>query len=152
VGDKDVSGLSRSLRRLPSRREVVRGVVGIGIGLGTLRLAESAEAKKKRKKRKKRKQPQDQVPQELPPPPPPPPPPPVCTPLGGSCIPGQGLCCGEVGCVEIPVTVPIEMLAPAAPTFTCCKNAGATCGTTGECCAGLRLSCVAGVCQRTAPG
>ncbi|MGH2617080.1 MAG: hypothetical protein ACRDJC_17750 [Thermomicrobiales bacterium] len=44
--------LTRSLTDYPSRRHVLRGLVGAGLGLGAARLPEAA-ARKKRKKRKK---------------------------------------------------------------------------------------------------
>jgi hypothetical protein len=47
--------LKHSLSSQPSRRDVLRALVGAGIGLGALRLSEPAASKKKRKKRKKRK-------------------------------------------------------------------------------------------------
>ena len=135
-----VSRLSRSLHRLPSRREVVRGLVGMGIGLGTLRLSDTTEAKKKRKKRKKPAQAQVPPPPPLPPPLPPPPPP-VCSQLGDTCTPGQSLCCDELLCIDNPIQK--DTLA-----FTCCKKQGASCtDTEGECCLGLGLVCTAGVCQ-----
>jgi hypothetical protein len=43
-----------SLNGRPSRRDVIRGLLGTGLGLAALRLPEAVEAKK-RKKRKKRK-------------------------------------------------------------------------------------------------
>jgi hypothetical protein len=43
------------LTRVPSRRDVLRGLAGVGIGLGAARLPESADAKKNKKRRKKRK-------------------------------------------------------------------------------------------------
>jgi hypothetical protein len=43
--------VTRSLTSVPSRRDVLRGLVGAGLGLGLARLPEAAEAKKKRKKK-----------------------------------------------------------------------------------------------------
>ena len=50
-----LSTLSRSLTAVPSRRDVLRGLVGAGIGLGIGRVPEVAEAKKKRKRKKQDK-------------------------------------------------------------------------------------------------
>jgi hypothetical protein len=135
--------MTRSLRRFPSRREVARGLLGAGLGLGTLTHSRSTttEAKKKRKKRKKPAQPQ--APQPPPPQSTPPPPPPVCAPLGGSCTPGQSLCCEELLCIGVPV----EMIEPAVAQFSCCKKQGAACGASDECCASLLLTCVEGICR-----
>jgi len=43
------------LSRIPSRRDVLRGLVGAGLGLGSLRLSNVAGAKKKRTRKRKRK-------------------------------------------------------------------------------------------------
>ncbi len=47
--------MTRLLRRIPSRRDVLRGLVGAGLGLGFVGLADPAEAKKKHKRKKKKK-------------------------------------------------------------------------------------------------
>jgi hypothetical protein len=46
---------TRSLRGVPSRRDVVRSLAGAGLGLGALRLSDAASAKNKKKGKKKRK-------------------------------------------------------------------------------------------------
>ena len=46
--------LLRSLSEMPSRREVLRSLIGAGVGLGLLRPPVTTEAKKKGKKPKKR--------------------------------------------------------------------------------------------------
>ena len=45
----------RSVRSLPSRREVLRGLTAAGLGFGSLRLSEVAAGKQKGKKKKKKK-------------------------------------------------------------------------------------------------
>jgi hypothetical protein len=47
--------LTRAFTRVPSRRDVLRGLIGAGLGLGSLRLSDVAGAKNKRKRKKKRK-------------------------------------------------------------------------------------------------
>jgi predicted outer membrane repeat protein len=47
--------MTRLLKRIPSRRDVLRGLVGAGLGLGFVGLADPAEAKKKHKRKKKKK-------------------------------------------------------------------------------------------------
>src|SRR5215207_2969700 len=74
MDQQHVAAWTRSLTRiavtrLPSRRDVLRGLVGLGLGLSALRRPETADAKKKRKKRKKHKKKRTQSPpQPLPPP------------------------------------------------------------------------------------
>ena len=46
--------VTRSLTRVPSRRDVLRGLVAVGLGLGAPRLPAAAAAKKRRKRRKKK--------------------------------------------------------------------------------------------------
>jgi hypothetical protein len=46
---------TRSVRSLPSRRDVVRALAGSGLGLGALRLSDAVAAKNKKKGKKKRK-------------------------------------------------------------------------------------------------
>ena len=48
-------GLSRTLARLPSRRDVLRGLAGAGLGLGALRQPDAIAAKKKGRHKKTRK-------------------------------------------------------------------------------------------------
>jgi hypothetical protein len=51
--------VTRTLRQLPSRRDILHGLVGIGVGLGPHRVADTAVAKSKHHKKGKRtKQPQ----------------------------------------------------------------------------------------------
>jgi hypothetical protein len=53
------SAITQTLSNIPSRRDVLRSLVGAGLGLGTLRLSDAEAAKKKKgKKRKRKKQPQ----------------------------------------------------------------------------------------------
>jgi hypothetical protein len=52
-----VPNLSRSLTRIPSRRDVLRGLASAGLGLGLARLPAAAEARKKRKKKNKKPKP-----------------------------------------------------------------------------------------------
>src|SRR5918992_6051589 len=46
--------VTHMLSRIPSRRDVLRGLVGTGFGLGSLRLSHVAGAKKKRKNKRKK--------------------------------------------------------------------------------------------------
>src|SRR5262245_14042930 len=113
VMDTDrLNAIIRSLTHAPSRRDVLRGVIGSGLGLGSLR-AEAAGAKHKHHKKHKNPQQQSPPPQSPPPqgPPPQSPPPSPCTPhcgrkrcgddgcggSCGSCVAGQfcrtGTCC-----------------------------------------------------------
>jgi hypothetical protein len=50
-----VAVLTRVLSRVPSRRDVLRGLAGAGLVLSALRRQDAAEAKKKRKKKRKKK-------------------------------------------------------------------------------------------------
>jgi hypothetical protein len=47
--------LTRAASGAPSRRAVVRGLLGAGFGLGTLRLSDAAAAKRKKKRKKQKK-------------------------------------------------------------------------------------------------
>jgi hypothetical protein len=55
-----IANVTNSLNTRPSRRDVMRGLLGTGLGLAALRLPDAVEARKKRKKRKK-KQPNGQT-------------------------------------------------------------------------------------------
>lgn len=61
MNQQHIAVLTRTMSRVPSRRDVLRGLVGAGIGLGVLvgwPLGESeVEAKKKHKKKKKKSKP-----------------------------------------------------------------------------------------------
>jgi hypothetical protein len=52
-----ISSLTRSLTRVPSRRDVWRGLVGAGLGLAVARLPDVSKGKKKGKGKKKSKKP-----------------------------------------------------------------------------------------------
>ena len=84
----DATTLKRHLRRLPSRRDVLRGLAGTGLGIGALRLSDAVEAKKKsrRKKRdkKKKKSPQPVVNQY------------GCLEVGQPCRGDSSLCCAGI--------------------------------------------------------
>jgi hypothetical protein len=47
--------VTRSLTSVPSRRDLLRGLVSVGLGLGAVRITSVVDAKKKRKKRKPKK-------------------------------------------------------------------------------------------------
>lgn len=49
------SAVLRSLRRMPTRRDVLRGLAGAAVGLTILRAPDTGEAKKKRRKHKPKK-------------------------------------------------------------------------------------------------
>jgi hypothetical protein len=118
---------------------MLRGLLAVGFGVAVPWFQGYAVARKKGKKKRKNKRKKQQT-QALPPPPPPPPPPPICAQLGGSCTPGQSLCCDDLLCLGIPDKDP-------GVNFACCKGKGAPCtAVSGECCPGL--SCASGICQR----
>lgn len=48
--------VAQALIRCPSRRDVVRGLMGVGLAIGTLRLSHAADAKKRKGKKTKKKQ------------------------------------------------------------------------------------------------
>jgi hypothetical protein len=48
-----IAAWTRSVRSLPSRRDVVRALAGAGLGLSALRLSDSVAAKNKKKRKKK---------------------------------------------------------------------------------------------------
>jgi hypothetical protein len=56
MNENRIRTLTHSLSNRPSRRDVVRGLVGTGFGLGALRLPDTVEARKKKKQRKQKKQ------------------------------------------------------------------------------------------------
>src|SRR3712207_5986457 len=90
MDQKRFDDLTRTLNRLPFRREVLRGLAGVGLGLGVLRLSDPIEAKKKKRKGKKRKgkrKDQNQTPPVNTPPPPPLPPP-----FAGNCSVQRNRC------------------------------------------------------------
>jgi hypothetical protein len=47
------NAMTRALGRLPSRRDMLRGLITVGLGFGSLRLSETEAAKNKKKKGKK---------------------------------------------------------------------------------------------------
>jgi hypothetical protein len=55
--------VTRSMTRLPSRRDLLRGLAGAGLGLGIVPRADLVEARKKRKKRKKKDRKKETLPQ-----------------------------------------------------------------------------------------
>src|SRR5687768_1169815 len=60
--------VTRTLSRLPSRRDVLRGLTSAGLGLGALRLSDAVAVKTKHKKGKKRKRKKKSQPPITPPP------------------------------------------------------------------------------------
>jgi hypothetical protein len=57
MDQQHISSFTRSMTRVPSRREVLRGLAGAALGLGVARPPELAAAKKRTKKAKKPKTP-----------------------------------------------------------------------------------------------
>jgi hypothetical protein len=115
------------------------GLMAGGLTAALLGLAgsQNSEAKKKGKKRKRRARQEQDAPV---------PPTKTCGSLGGACTPGQTLCCSSLLCIQVP-------LKKEETEFTCCKGKGQTCGgATDECCLGLGLGCISGVCQPLPPG
>lgn len=56
MGQNRFAAVTRAVRSIPSRRDVLRGLAGAGLGLGIARLPDLAEAKKKRKRKHKKKE------------------------------------------------------------------------------------------------
>jgi hypothetical protein len=93
--------LTHFLRHRPSRRDILRGLIGTGIGLGSLRL-DGAGARNKHHKKHKNHQAQSPPPPNSPPPQSPPsPPPPACTPHCGHKRCGDDGCGGSCGSCPI---------------------------------------------------
>src|SRR5262249_36562677 len=86
VESQRFDAIVRSLSRLPSRRDILRGFIGTGIGLGTLR-AEATEAKSKHHKKHRGEQSQS----------PPSRPSATCTPRCGRKRCGDDGCGGSCG-------------------------------------------------------
>lgn len=156
--------VTRTLRQVPSRRDILHGLVGIGFGLGGPRLEASAKHKHNKKHKKKR----PQIPS-----PPSSPPAATCTPRCrrrvcgddgcggscGSCPTGQfcrsGTCCtpepAEVTCAGRCGTVP-DNICHLPATCTCpgnqqCLSNGScaiVCGDHPDCIA-VRCNCDASV-------
>ena len=135
--------VTSTVRRLPSRRHVLRGLAGMGLALGGLQLSEIADAKKqhKGKRKAKKKQPKKQAQTQ-----------PAfnafgCLDIGQPCRGNNALCCSGICQGTAP--------PPGAPdTSTCvahhtgvCKKGATTCE------AGTLVQCVAdddtSICLRT---
>ena len=120
--------VTRTLSRIPSRRDVLRGLASAGLGLGSLRLSTVAAAKKKRKGKKKQKK---------------------CAEAGQTTSKKRKRCCqglvqdGTGRCAQ-----PASDCIPATCGPTACGNLPDGCGGTLNCggCASNSL-CDAGVCQ-----
>jgi hypothetical protein len=110
VDQSQFDTMTRTLTRVPSRRDVLRGIASAGCGLAALWLPgstqaskkhKSADAKKKGKKRKQKRQNQTQEPPVAVDNPssqsPTPPPPPGCTPNCGDRACGGDGCGGSCG-------------------------------------------------------
>jgi hypothetical protein len=115
--------VTRALRRLPSRRDILRGIVGTGIGLGALRHPNAAAAKKKRRKKKK--------------PPPslsPTSPAATCAPKCGRKQCGQDGCGGSCGeCAADQVCATGTCCTPAGPEVSCTTECGFSEGCPRHC-------------------
>ncbi len=74
--------LTRTLSRIPSRRDVLRGLAGTALGLGTARWPHMAEAKKKRKGKRSKPKPK---PNEY-----------GCLDVGQACAGNDALCCSGI--------------------------------------------------------
>ena len=136
--------VTRTVRRLPSRRHVLRGLAGMGLGLGGLQLSDVANARKQHKGKKKAKKKQSKNQPETQPQP-------VfnafgCLDVGQPCRGNSSLCCSGICQGAAP--------PPGAPdTSTCvahdtgvCKKGATTCE------AGTLVECVAddtSICFRT---
>jgi hypothetical protein len=151
--DHGIATVTCSLRQIPSRRDILRGLVGIGAGLGGPRL--EASARHSHHKKHKKKQPQA--------PSPPSPPAATCTPRCrrrvcgddgcggscGSCPTGQfcrsGTCCTpeptEVTCVGRCDTVtsirtcgqPVACSCPSGQECLSNKSCGIVCTGVNSC-------------------
>jgi hypothetical protein len=143
VDQTQFDAVTQTVRRLPSRRHVLRGLAGIGLGLGGLRLADTAEAKKQRKgkkKKAKKKQPKKRADTQ-----------PAfnefgCLDIGQPCRGDSALCCSGVCQGAAPPGAPDTSTCVAHHTGVCKKGA-----TTCE--VGTLVGCVAdddtSICFRT---
>lgn len=93
MNESQIMALRERLSRLPSRRDVLRGLASAGLGLGVLRWQDAAEAKKNHKKKHKAKKGKKEQPQ--------PAPQPVfnrfgCLDVGQPCGGDSTLCCSGI--------------------------------------------------------
>jgi parallel beta-helix repeat protein len=120
--------VTRTLSRIPSRRDILRGLASAGLGLGSLRLSTVAAAKKKPKRKKKQKK---------------------CSKAGQTTSKKRKRCCqglvqdGTGRCAQ-----PASDCIPSTCGPTACGNLPDGCGGTLNCggCASNSL-CDAGVCR-----
>ena len=114
-----IAALTRALSRVPSRRDVLRGLAGAGLGLGALRQPETADAKKKRKKKKKTNTAA------------PPPPTATCTPTCRRKVCGGDGCGGSCGsCAAGQLCRSGTCCTPEPPEVTCAGRCGQVTGNT----------------------
>src|SRR5688572_12832707 len=81
------NAVTRTVTSIPSRRDVLRGLVSAGLGVGALRLSDAVEAKKKhdrKRKNKRKKQPKPVLNQY------------GCLDVGQACRGNNSLCCSGV--------------------------------------------------------
>jgi hypothetical protein len=153
--------LSRTISRLPSRRDALRALTAAGLGLGGLQQTLTVEARNSKRKGKKAKNRKDKnkkrIDDQNPPDdtPPPPPPPPGCTPTCTASNPcgddGCGGSCGTCRTNEVCQSGTCICVPQCAPSNACGANGcGGSCGTcAGPTCQGTTLTtpvCNGGTC------
>jgi hypothetical protein len=131
-----ITAWTRSMRSLPSRRDIVRGLAGAGLGLGTVRLSDAVEAKnrngKKNKKKGKSKKHHQPVVNQF-----------GCLNVGQPCKGDSTLCCSGI----------CEGTAPKKgkpDTSRCAAHNTGACTAQFDGCQSLVIGCgTAGFCFRT---
>ena len=120
------AALTRTLSRVPSRRDVLSGLVGAGLGIGALRQPEDVVATKRKKKKKSKKKTTSL-------------PPATCTPTCRRKQCGSDGCGGSCGsCAAGQVCGSGTCCTPEAPEVTCAGRCGTV--TNGRTC-GQRIVC-----------
>jgi hypothetical protein len=137
VDQTHFDAVTRTVRRLPSRRHALRGLAGMGLGLGGLQLSDIVGARKQRKgkkKKAKKKQPNTQ---------------PAfnafgCLDIGQPCRGDSSLCCSGICQGAAPSPGAADTSSCVAHHTGVCKKGATTCeaGTLVECVAGEASICV----------
>jgi hypothetical protein len=123
MGQQRLATLTHALRRVPSRRDILRGLGGAGLGLSAGWLPDAAAAKKKRKKKNKTKKKTATPP---------------CTPKCGRKQCGNDGCGGSCGeCAAGQVCRSGTCCTPEPPDVTCAGR----CGTVADAICHLPVTC-----------
>ena len=126
VDTNRLTAIIRSVSGLPSRREVLRGLIGTGAGFGAIQL-QTVRATHHHHKSHKKKPPQS-------PSPPPAPPTTPCTPHCGRKVCGDDGCGGSCGsCPSGQFCRSGTCCTPEPQTVTCTANCGSGSGCLGLC-------------------